>query len=351
MSQRGDERPPQGVAALGDETEARASIAGLTAAARACEGQGAHDESVRSLQKAALLADALNDQTLVGDLLIQCAEVFCAIGEFRMASRFLGRAREIARDSSGEELKGEVYRGYGQLYKARGDRGSAAICFDRALERFEFTTRHRSVRRTLLDLSEIYLKQGRSAEASHLLERAESIPVDADPGVEMRIRLNRGRIAHLEGDGTKALAEYEEAARIAQMADRAFEREIVAIGLADLHVRGGRLDLALLSLREALALSVVAFSRKALRPIERARFDAMGRLLRLIVALSVREGPGFPHALQVDEALRLHDAHPFVLTGQVRPYHASGKEKAARAPGAPEIHRVETSSGISAPKY
>jgi len=209
---RGQAEPPKRGAAVADEAHVRTFVAALAAGAQGFEGRGDQDEAIKQLQKAALLADSLGDSTLVGGLLVQCSEIFCSIGELRMALRFLERARDMARGVVSEELKGEVYRGYGVLYKARGDLGSAAVSFDRALEKLELTSRHRSLRRALVDLCEIYLKQGGTAEASNLLERAGHLPTEADPSLEVRIRLNRGRLAHLEGNASKALSEYEGAA-------------------------------------------------------------------------------------------------------------------------------------------
>jgi len=55
----------------------------------------------------------------------------------------------------------------------------------------------------------------------------------------------------------------------------------------------------------------------------------MGRLLREIDASAIREGPGFPHRIQVEEARRLYDTHPFVLARQLPSYRAVNRAEGA----------------------
>jgi tetratricopeptide (TPR) repeat protein len=290
--------------------------------ARVAEGAGDANGAASRLQKATMLAQALDDPALVAELLVDSSHVFASIREFRLASRFLERAREIAVEGNLEEVKGEVYRGYGALYKARGDLEQASIAFDRALEKLEFSSRHRSVCRVLLELSEIYLTDGRSGPALNLLVRAENLIVGFDPALEVRLRLNLGRLAHLAGERRQALDAYEAAARVARASDRTFDRELVCIGLAGLYLEDGQLAPSVKALREGLALSIVAFSSEPLQAIERARFLAMGqRLLELDVAAN-RAGPWGLHRIEVDEAVRLYNTHPLVLMGSLPSYGA-----------------------------
>lgn len=321
-----------GDGASGPEEQLRDSIAKLTQLARACEGLGDAQGALSRFQKAALLAQSLGEQALVGELLVDCAHVFTSVGEYREATRFLERARDIAADRGVEELKGEVYRGFGILYKARGDLGAAAVCFDRALERLEYSSRERSLARALLDLSEVYLRQGRTTQAGHLLRRAEHLSSSEDPALAVRLRLNLGRLAYLAGDREGAVAQYALAAREAAAGGRDFERELACLGLVGLYIESGRLEEAIASLRESVALSVVAFAREPVHAVERARFAVMGkRLIELEVAADAR---GAPRLLRraLDEAVRLYNAHPLVLTTAVPRYGEVSAHLLAQAP-------------------
>ncbi len=307
-----DERAPEG--------GLRQKVAALTEAARASFGEGDAQGALMGLQKAALLANSASDLPCVGACLVESAEVLATIGEFQEAERFLVRARDLAREEGLEALKGEVYRGYGSLFKARGRLDEAAICFDRALERLEYTSDDRAVARTLLGLSEVYLQQGRGTPATHVLARASALNPLQDPALTVRLHLNFGRLAYASGDLPSATREYESAAGAALAGGRTFDREMVALGLAGLLIEAGRLEEAVGQLKEALALSIVAFARTPIQPIERARFRAMGER---VLALDTRaaKGPSSPSLRRgIEEAVRLHDAHPLVLTGAVRPY-------------------------------
>ncbi len=306
--------PPSGDAAV------REKVASLAEAARASFGEGDPQGALMGFQKAALLAQSVADSSCVGACLVESAEVLATIGEYQEAERFLGRARDLARDEGQEALKGEVYRGYGSLYKARGRLGEAAVCFDRALERLEYTSDDRALARALLGLSEVYLQQGRGAPATHVLARAAALNPSKDAAVAVRLHLNFGRLAYASGDLAAATREYEAAAKAARAGGRTFDRELVALGLAGLHLEAARFEDALGALKEALALSIVAFAREPVQSVERARFRAMGERL---LALETRAAQGAPSpALRrgIDEAVRLHDAHPLVLTGAARPY-------------------------------
>lgn len=322
--------PPGRGATLGDERDGPEreepavdppdKIAELVDLARAAEGAGDIEAAVNRLQKAAMLAESLGDHGLVGELMVEVAQVLMSIGEFRQASRFLDGARTIALERDVGELKGEVYRGFGLLYKARGHAREAAVCFDRALEHLEFSSRHRSVLRVLLDLSEVYLRQGQAPQALNLLRRAENVPAKADPALAVRLHLNLGRLAYVFGDRAAAVREYESAREAATGAERAFDRELAALGLSGLYLEGGQLNLAVERLREALALSIVAFAREPVRGIERARFLAMGqRLLGLDTAVNGSQADRLTRR-GIDETVRLYNAHPLVLTGAVQGY-------------------------------
>ncbi len=303
-----------------DPQALRDKITALGKAAFESEGEGDRQGALALRLKAALLAQSLDERTTMGDLLVDCGRSFASMGEYLEAMRYLERARDLARELNAEELKGEVYRGFGALYKARGQFDEAAVCFDRALERLEYSSRHESALQALVDLSEIYLGASRTAEAGALLSRAKALPPSADPSMVVRLEINVGRLAFLGGDRASAVASYELAARAAERAGRPHEREIVALGLAGLYAQDGRIADAVARLREALALSIVAFSRESGRPLERARFSTMG--LRLAEIDGALNAPGAAHDTrrQVDQAVLLYNAHPLVLTGQAPPY-------------------------------
>ena len=303
-----------------DPQALRAKIAALGKAALDSEGEGDGQGALALRLKAVLLAQSLDDRVTMGDLFVDCGRSFASMGEFLEALRYLERARDIARELDADELKGEVYRGFGALYKARGMFDEAAVCFDRALERLEYSSRHESALQALVDLSEIYLAASRTAEAGALLSRAKALPPSADPSMVVRLEINVGRLALLGGDRASAVASYELAARAAERAKRPHEREVVALGLVGLYAQDGRIAEAAARLREAHALSIVAFAREAGRPLERARFSTMGlRLAEIDRALNA-PGAAKDARRQVDQAVLLYNAHPLVLTGQVPPY-------------------------------
>jgi len=303
-----------------DAAAVREAVARLNDAARTAFGEGDPQGALMGLQKAALLARSVSDLGVVGACLVESAEVLAAIGEYQEAERFLGRARDLARDEGLEALKGEVYRGYGSLYKARGRLDEAAVCYDRALERLEYTTDDRALARTLLGLSEVYLRQGRGAPATHVLARAAALKPSPDLGLAVRLHLNLGRVAYASGDLGSATAQYASAAQAARKGGRTFDQEVAALGLAGLHLEAGRLEDALESVKEALALSIVAFAREPVQSVERARFRAMGERLLALDTAALRSAPSARLRRGVNEAVRLHDAHPLVLTGAERPY-------------------------------
>ncbi len=283
--------------------------------------------------KAALLAQSLGEPLVLCERLVECARSFTLVAEYHEAARYLERARDLAAERDLVELKGEVYRGFGALYNARGNFREAAVCFDRALERLEFSSRHDSTLRVLLDLSELYLREGRSAQAASLLRRAEAVPSAGDPALLVRIQLNLGRIAFGAGDRAGAVARYESAARAAEREGRSSDRELVAIGLTGLYLQEGRLTEAAARLREALALSIVAFSRESSRALERSRLQTIGqRLLELDVAADRAAAPQDLRR-QLNEAVRLYNSHPLVIFGQVPRYgHMGALIETAAAP-------------------
>jgi tetratricopeptide (TPR) repeat protein len=313
---------PGGLTAEGD-AQVRAKVKDLVLQAHAAQGEGDAEASTALLQKATVLAELMGDHALVAELLVECSYVLAGIGEYRLASRFLDRARQLAADRDVEEIKGEVYRGYGGLYKARGEWDHASVALDRALDKLEFSSRHASVCRALLDLSEIYLRDGRCAEAMHLLQRAKTLPAALDPPLEVRLHLNFGRVAHLGGDLPRALEAYQTAAKVARATQRTFERELICIGLAGLYLEDGQLGPAVQAVREALALSIIASSRGSLERVECARLAAISERLASIDAARGHEAaPSFP-GTELDEAVRLYNAHPFVLTGKMAAYGAA----------------------------
>lgn len=326
-----------------DPQALHAKIKDLEAAAQNSEGEGDRPGALSLRLKAAMLAQSLGDRASIGDLLVECAATFVALGEYHEALRYLERARDVARELNSEELKGEVYRGYGTLYRARGQLDAAAVCLDRALERLEFSSRHGSALRALIELGEIYLGQGRTAEAGALLARARAVPASADPALLVRLELNVGRLALLGGDRASAVASYELAARAAARAGRPHEREVVALGLAGLYAQEGRLAEATERLREALALSIVAFARESSRPLERSRFATIGKRLAEVDIATDDAGAGHDLRRQVDEAVRLFNAHPLVLTGSVEMYGT------VRAQLAPPEH-AEIAAELDAPR-
>ncbi len=309
---------PQGSAeAIG---ELQAAIEHLCARAREREGQGDHEGAVILFEKAVILAEPLGEEVLIGELLVECASSLVQMGEYRQASRFLDRARDTARERGAPELKGEVYRGFGTLYKARGALREAEVCLDRALEHLEFSSRHTSTLRALLDLCEVYLKDGRHAQAGALLRRAANLPPDADGALRVRLALNMGRVAFSVGDLKGSIDRYEDAARAAASSGRSSDRELVSLGLSGLYLQAGRLGEAASSLREALALSIVAYSKESARSRERARLRAASqRLLDLDEAANrAVAGPSVRRAL--NDAVLLFDSHPLVLSGDLPPY-------------------------------
>lgn len=319
-TERGFAEEPSG------EGEARAAIAHLIAAGRAAEGRGDVEAAVRSFQKAALLARSLGDPTLVCELLVDSSVVFSSMREFPMATRFLSEAKELAQARPDESVRGEVYRGFGALFRARGDTQEALVCLDRALQYLEYTPRLRSVCRILLELGEIYLREGKGPKALHFFARAENLGALDEPALEIRLRLDLGRAAILAGDRVRATAAYEEAGRAARASQRPFDLELVQLGLSGLYLQGGRMDKSLAALAEAMALSILAFTGATPEPRERARFLAMGdRLFALDRAWgSAREG--IPDRRQIHEAVRLFNTHPLVMTGQAPDYLALARE-------------------------
>jgi hypothetical protein len=219
-------------------------------------------------------------------------------------------------------LKGEVYRGFGAYFKARGDLDSASVCYDRALEHLEGTLAGPSVSRALAELGEVYLKQSRVPQAVAALRRAEQSAGPNDPALRVRLGLNAGLIAFQAGDRKRAIECYEAAAQDAMDAGLVSERELVCIGLSGLYEEEGRFDHALALLREALALSVVACLRDAQKALERQRLHAIHARLVSIDGRASRAEPGFPHRREVEETVRLYNTHPFVASGEVPQYGA-----------------------------
>jgi tetratricopeptide (TPR) repeat protein len=300
--------------------ELRTAVEHLCLRAREREGQGDFEGAVILLEKAGVLAEPLGDHALVGELLVECARSFVQMGEYRQALRFLDRARDIARERGTPELKGEVYRGFGTLYKARGALREAEVCFDRALEHLEFSSRHASTLRALIDLCEVYLKDGRYAQAGALLKRAANLPQGADGALRIRLALNLGRVAFLGGDLAGAISQYEDAARSASLALRSSDRELVSLGLSGLYLQAGRLGEAAQSLREALALSIVACSQESAHALERSRLHACAQRLLEIDEAANRAGAAPAVRRALNDAVLLFDAHPLVLSGELPPY-------------------------------
>ena len=321
---------------VADPAQLSAKVRDLKAAAVRSEGEGDREGALSLRLKAAMLLQSLSEPSAIGEVLVECASSFTAMGEYREAALYLERARDIAAEGH-DALKGEVYRGYGALYRARGRAEEAAVCFDRALERLEFSSRHDSALHALIELSEIYLAGGRAAEAGSLLARAKALPPGADPSLLVRLELNVGRLAFLGGDRASAVMSYELAARAADRAGRPNEREVVALGLAGLYVQEGRLGEAAAALRQALALSIVAFARESSRPLERRRFETIAARLEEIDMGLDATGAGSDTRRQVDEAVRLFNAHPLVLVGDVPAYGTVRAEvEAVSGPAAAE---------------
>lgn len=296
------------------------SVGRLRDLAREARGRTGIEACITKLQKAALLAQSAGAPDLVVECVVEAGEAYITLREFAMAERFLGRARELARESRTPASRAEVYRGYAALFRARGDLRSAAVCADRALEAIERGGTADARARALVELGEVYLHEKRVEQARAAFGRAQVLGGTGETALRVRILLDLGLLARVSDQPVAALEHYSAAAALARGGNLPSECEVACIGLAGLLEEAGRLGDALAALREALALSAVACPGDGLEAIERARLEAIRSRLLSVERRAAVVYPDGPPRRAVDETVRLFQVHPLVIARLAAPY-------------------------------
>jgi CHAT domain-containing protein/Tfp pilus assembly protein PilF len=179
------------------------------------------------IDKPARQADALS---LLGEVSIEKWKWDGALKEFRQARLVYRKLRQVANEGRADDGLGLIHEQLADLVSAQESYQEALACGERSRDRSVIAT-------SCQGLGSVYRKQGKSAEALKILERARAAWEGINPLQESRTLISMGEVFVAGGKWDKAKAKYLESLSVSGLSRQPRAKAFTLLGVGNLYLK------------------------------------------------------------------------------------------------------------------